>query len=69
MTDPNPRGLGRVFDEVPELYDRVRPGHPDELFADDRIAELCDPARYLGSAATMARGVARTDRPGARPER
>ncbi|MFD5638023.1 methyltransferase domain-containing protein [Streptomyces sp. NPDC127077] len=27
-------GLGRVFDEVPELYDRVRPGYPDELFAD-----------------------------------
>lgn len=30
----------------------------------DRIAELCDPAGYLGSAATMARGVARADRPG-----
>lgn len=28
------RDLGRVFDEVPELYDRVRPGYPDELFAD-----------------------------------
>jgi SAM-dependent methyltransferase len=27
-------GLGRVFNEVPELYDRVRPGYPDELFAD-----------------------------------
>jgi SAM-dependent methyltransferase len=26
--------LGRVFDEVPELYDRVRPGYPDALFAD-----------------------------------
>jgi SAM-dependent methyltransferase len=26
--------LGRVFDEVPELYDRVRPGYPDELYAD-----------------------------------
>lgn len=31
---PYPRDLGRVFDEVPELYDRVRPGYPDELFAD-----------------------------------
>lgn len=31
---PNPRNLGRVFNEVPELYDRVRPGYPDELFAD-----------------------------------
>ncbi|MDN3023984.1 class I SAM-dependent methyltransferase [Streptomyces sp. S.PB5] len=30
----NPTGLGRVFNEVPELYDRVRPGYPDELFAD-----------------------------------
>jgi SAM-dependent methyltransferase len=28
------RQLGRVFDEVPELYDRVRPGYPDELFVD-----------------------------------
>jgi SAM-dependent methyltransferase len=31
---PNRRGLGRVFNEVPELYDRVRAGYPDELFAD-----------------------------------
>lgn len=23
-----------MFDEVPELYDRVRPGYPDQLFAD-----------------------------------
>lgn len=28
------RGLGRVFNEVPELYERVRPGYPEELFAD-----------------------------------
>jgi SAM-dependent methyltransferase len=26
--------LGRLFNEVAELYDRVRPGYPDELFAD-----------------------------------
>ncbi|WP_341715656.1 methyltransferase domain-containing protein [Micromonospora sp. FIMYZ51] len=26
--------LGQVFNEVPQLYDRVRPGYPDELFAD-----------------------------------
>jgi SAM-dependent methyltransferase len=26
--------LGRVFNEVPELYNRVRPTYPDELFAD-----------------------------------
>src|SRR5690348_1013215 len=31
---PNPHDLGQVFNEVPELYDRVRPGYPDELFAD-----------------------------------
>lgn len=33
-TRPNRHDLGRVFNEVPELYDRVRPGYPDELFAD-----------------------------------
>jgi len=34
MAGPDRRDLGRVFNEVPELYDRVRPGYPDELFAD-----------------------------------
>jgi SAM-dependent methyltransferase len=34
MADPDRRDLGRVFNEVPELYDRVRPGYPHELFAD-----------------------------------
>ncbi|MFD4231208.1 class I SAM-dependent methyltransferase [Streptomyces sp. NPDC058545] len=39
MTDdpqmrPNRHDLGRAFNEVSELYDRVRPGYPDELFAD-----------------------------------
>jgi SAM-dependent methyltransferase len=34
MADANPRALGAVFNEVPELYDKVRPGYPDELFAD-----------------------------------
>jgi SAM-dependent methyltransferase len=33
-TRPNRRNLARVFNEVPELYDRVRPGYPDELFTD-----------------------------------
>lgn len=28
------KNLGRVFNDVPELYDRVRPGYPAELFAD-----------------------------------
>jgi SAM-dependent methyltransferase len=34
MADLRRRAVGRVFNEVPELYDRVRPGYPDELFAD-----------------------------------
>jgi SAM-dependent methyltransferase len=34
MMGPDRRDLGRVFNEVPELYDRVRPTYPDELFAD-----------------------------------
>ena len=34
MTGPDRRDLGRVFNEVPELYDRVRPSYPDGLFAD-----------------------------------
>lgn len=34
MTDQERRALGRVFDEVAELYDRVRPRYPDQLFAD-----------------------------------
>jgi SAM-dependent methyltransferase len=31
------QNLGRVFNEVPQLYDRVRPGYPDALF-DDLVA-------------------------------
>jgi SAM-dependent methyltransferase len=34
MVNPDRRDLGRVFNEVPELYDRVRPTYPDALFAD-----------------------------------
>jgi SAM-dependent methyltransferase len=34
MAGSNRSDLGRVFNEVPELYDRVRPRYPDELFAD-----------------------------------
>ncbi|MFF8534551.1 class I SAM-dependent methyltransferase [Streptomyces sp. NPDC015532] len=33
-TRPARHDLGRLFNEVPELYDRVRPGYPDALFAD-----------------------------------
>lgn len=34
MAGEDRRDLGRVFNEVPELYDRVRPSYPGELFAD-----------------------------------
>ncbi len=34
MTSLSGRELGRLFNDVPDLYDRVRPGYPDELFAD-----------------------------------
>ncbi len=34
MAREDRRHLGKVFDEVPALYDRVRPTYPDELFAD-----------------------------------
>ena len=34
MADADRRRLAAVFDEVPGLYDRVRPGYPDALFAD-----------------------------------
>lgn len=31
MVNGDRRELGRVFNEVPDLYDRVRPAYPDEL--------------------------------------
>lgn len=34
MAPQDRRDFGRMFNEVPELYDRVRPDYPDELFAD-----------------------------------
>ena len=34
MADRDRRSLGVLFEEVPELYDRVRPGYPDAMFAD-----------------------------------
>ena len=34
MESQSARAGGRVFNEVPDLYDRVRPTYPDELFAD-----------------------------------
>jgi SAM-dependent methyltransferase len=43
MAGPTRRDLGRVFNEVPELYDRIRPGYPDELFADLTTITGLDP--------------------------
>ena len=34
MADASPDEVGQVFNEVPELYDRVRPGYPAEMFSD-----------------------------------
>jgi SAM-dependent methyltransferase len=34
MATDDRRVLGRVFNEVADLYDRVRPNYPDQLFAD-----------------------------------
>ena len=48
MASANRRDLGRVFNEAPELYDRVRPGYPDALFADVvAIAGLGERSRVL----------------------
>ena len=55
--------LGRVFNEVPELYDRVRPGYPDELFADlaaitgiDERASVLEVGCGTGQATARWRG-------------
>jgi len=34
MASADRRDLGRLFNEVPELYDRVRPTYPDDLLTD-----------------------------------
>jgi SAM-dependent methyltransferase len=34
MVGPRRSDVGRVFNEVPELYDRLRPKYPEELFTD-----------------------------------
>ena len=34
MTDELRATRRAIFDEVPELYDRVRPGYPAQLFED-----------------------------------
>jgi hypothetical protein len=45
MTDQERRERRRVFDEVAELYDRVRPAYPDELFAD--LIAITGPGRAI----------------------
>lgn len=48
MTEADAGRLGRVFNEVPELYDRARPGYPDPLFADlSEITGLGQRSRVL----------------------
>ena len=67
MTGPDRRALSRVFNEVPELYDRVRPGYPDELFADlVTITGVDSGRRCLRSAAVRVRRRARWQRSGTR---
>jgi len=45
------RDCGRLFDEVPELYDRVRPTYPDAL-----IADLAAVAGVVGSSRVLEVG-------------
>lgn len=48
MTEADAGRLGRVFNEVPDLYDRARPGYPDALFADlSEITGLGQGSRVL----------------------
>jgi len=63
------RDLGRVFEEVPDLYDRLRPTYPDELFAElasitgvDRHAAVLEVGCGTGQAtrSLAARGWAVT---------
>jgi hypothetical protein len=59
--------LGRVFNEVPELYDRTRPSYPDALFADlAEITGLGQRAGYSRWAAAPARQRGHWHRSGAR---
>jgi SAM-dependent methyltransferase len=57
--------LGRLFNEVPDLYDRVRPAYPSELFSDlvaitglDRQCSVlevgCETGKATGSLAALA---------------
>jgi SAM-dependent methyltransferase len=68
MAGAQPHDLGRVFNEVPELYDRVRPTYPAELFADlaaitgaDRDSSIlevgCGTGQATRSLAALGRSV------------
>jgi len=69
------RDLGRIFNEVPELYDRLRPGYPDDLFDDlaiitglgpqSAVLEVgCGTGKATSSLAALARSVTAVE-PGA----
>jgi SAM-dependent methyltransferase len=75
MAGADRRDLGRVFNEVPELYDRVRPAYPDDLFAklvaitgmDERSSVLevgCGTGQATRSLATLGCSVTAVE-PGA----
>lgn len=68
VTDADRRRRGHLFDEVPDLYDRVRPSYPDELFEDlvaitgagDRSSVLevgCGTGQATGSMAALGWSV------------
>jgi hypothetical protein len=60
MASADRSDLGRVFNEVPELYDRVRPGYPDALFADlVAVTGMDDRSSVLEVGAVPARRRAR----------
>jgi SAM-dependent methyltransferase len=69
------RNLGSVFNEVADLYDRIRPGYPPELFADlvtstglgttSAVVEVgCGTGQATRSLATLADSVTAVE-PGA----
>lgn len=75
MRNDDRRSTGRLFDEVPDLYDRVRPTYPDELFADlvtitglgkgSSVLEVgCGTGQATGSLASLGLSVTAVE-PGA----
>jgi SAM-dependent methyltransferase len=75
VTDEDRRRRGHLFDEVPDLYDRVRPSYPDAMFedlgaitgADDRSSVLevgCGTGQATRSMAALGWSVTAVE-PGA----